>query len=630
MRLRILPLIALVSALSGQTADDFFNDTVLHELRIEINPADWQRLKTNFRDNTYYEINLTWRNVTVEQAGIRSSGFGSRNPIKPNFRLDFDAFEDKLDFLGLKSLKVDANPQDPSQMRERLTMLLFGRLGVPAPRETHARLFVNDVYHGLYNVVETIDKRFLRRNYNEDDGFLYEFNYVMDFRFQYLGADLTRYSPAMFEPKTHERDPDPRPIEAFVRTVNQASDSNFVNAVSEYVDLRKFLTHVAIESYMAEFDGLLGEFGMANFYFYRFEKKNLHTFIVWDKDNCFSSVSRSVFRHADTNVLVRRALAVPELRTHYLNEVARAANLAGGTGGWLDQQIDRVYAQIRAAALADPNKQCPQQDFVPGTGLRPCTNEDFEAGVRYLHTFVGGRPDVAFNELFSNGYQPAAGPRLSTGGAVNAAGSTPGLTAGSLASVYGEGFGTTIAQVSSLPVATTLAGVSILVNGVPAPVLFVSPNQVNIQVPWETPTATVNVTGSVDGAPGNTITAPVRAAAPGVFVVVHADGALVNAARPAEAGSILVVYATGLGAVTQNIATGAATPGSPLSPTREAATVRIGGQAVEVLFAGLTPGFVGLYQINLRVLPGVPAGAQTPMIITVSGQSSAATPLVTR
>ncbi len=625
----VLGLAACPPAIIAQSTDDFFNDDLIQEIRIAINPADWAKLKATFRDNTYYECIWTWRNVTVENIGIRSSGLGSRSPVKPNLRVDFDHFETDQKFLNLASVKLDANGQDPTQMRERLSFRLFERMGLPVSRETHTRLFVNNEFVGTYGVVESVDKSWLRRRFNEDNGHLYEYNYGFDFRFAPL--DLSRLS-LLFDPKTHENSPDLRPIQTLLRLVTDTPDSDFERVVNDYIDLRKFLTHVAAEQYMAETDGILGDLGMANFYFYRFSGTNRHQFIVWDKDNTFSDPFRDVLRNSREHVLMRRVMALPPLRDFFLSELVRAAGLAGGQGGWLDQEIDRVNRQIRDAVLADPVKQCPIADFRPGTGLRGCTNQDVEIGMEHIRRFTRDRADFVIGAAFQLGYQPAGvAPLLTSGGVVNAAGSAPGLAPGGLATAYGQNLASSIEQAASLPLPTSIGGLSILINGTPAPLQFVSPGQVNFQVPWDTRLGTANVRAQILDAPGNTVTAAVREASPGVFVVVKANGTVVSADNPAAAGDVLIIYATGLGAVTENAISGAPAPSTPLSPTRNPATVRFGGVvAEEVFFAGLSPGFVGLYQVNVRFPPGVAAGSNTPLTLTVSGQTSVGFPIATR
>ena len=632
----LLAGLALLPA-GAQTADDFFSGEALHQIRFEMNAADWSRLKANFAENTYYPANMTWRNQTVENAGIRSRGRGSRSGEKPGLRVDFDRYELTQEFLGLKSFVMDNLTQDASMLKERVTMLLFQRMGLPAPREAHTRLYVNGEYAGAYAIVESIDKNFLSRHLRENDGYLYEYDWREVYFFTYKGSDPAAYSPAPFRPETHETRPEPRPIEAMIRTMNQASDGDFQRAMGEYLDLRLFLTHLAAEVFLAEWDGILGAFGLNNFYFYRFERKNLSQFIVWDKDNAFggqlvgerTKTEYPIFQNFNTNVLSRRMLTYPELRTHYLEQIQRAASLAGGPGGWLEQEIDREYNQIRTAALEDSRKRCPDASGVHV----PCTNEQFEAEVAFLKRFARQRGGFVLREVASAGLVSPDGPRLASGGAVNAATFTAGpLAAGSLISVFGERLADTTAAATSLPLPTELAGVVIRINGIPAPLLFVSPGQVNLQVPWETAEGRVFLQASRNGVPGNVETATVGPVSPGVFAVVHhPDGERVSAQRPAGAGDVLVLYVNGLGAV-RGVPpiSGQPAPASPLLETVETPRVTIGGAPAEILFSGLTPGFVGLYQINSRMAAVGPTGASAPLVVSVGGQGSPAVMIPTR
>ena len=94
----------------------------------------------------------------MRNIGIRSRGNGSRSGVKPGLRVDFDRYAIAQKFLGLKSFVLRNNTQDPSNLHERLSMLFFRRMGLPASREVYARLFVNNEYRGLYTIVESVDK----------------------------------------------------------------------------------------------------------------------------------------------------------------------------------------------------------------------------------------------------------------------------------------------------------------------------------------------------------------------------------------------------------------------------------------------------------------------------------------
>jgi len=97
---------------------------------------------------------------------------------------------------------------------------------------------------------------------------------------------------------------------------------------------------------------------------------------------------------------------------------------------------------------------------------------------------------------------------------------------------------------------------------------------------------------------------------------------LVDVSNPASAGDILQVYCTGLGRVTNQPPSGAAAPYNPLAVTTTNPTVAIGGVSTNVLFSGLAPGLVGLYQVNIEVPAGVPKGSAVPVVISIGGATS--------
>jgi uncharacterized protein (TIGR03437 family) len=223
---------------------------------------------------------------------------------------------------------------------------------------------------------------------------------------------------------------------------------------------------------------------------------------------------------------------------------------------------------------------------------------------------------------------PGSEPKLSAGGAVDAADSQGTLAPGALVSIYGQGLASATAGAASLPLPTEVAGASITVNGVLAPILFASSGQVNVQIPWETPVGTATIAARFKGVAGNSITATVGQYAPGIFVTVYPDSSLTTG-KPAAAGDILVIYANGLGPVTPAVTTGAASPGTPATTT-QVPTVRIGGVNAEVQFSGLTPGLAGLYQVNVRVPSGFQASSNTPVVVSIGGLSSAPKNIATR
>lgn len=197
----LLAVVIVVCAAGGaaaQTSDDFFNPEILQRVDLWMNSLDWAKLKAAFQENTYYPADVTWNGQTVRNVGIRSRGLGSRSSTKPGLRVDFDRYATDQTFLGLKSFVLDNLTQDKSGIRETVAMRFLTRLGIPAPRETHTKLYINGTYSGLYALVESVDKTMMGRVFGsigddvQNDGYLFEYNYVVGspWTFGYEGSDL--------------------------------------------------------------------------------------------------------------------------------------------------------------------------------------------------------------------------------------------------------------------------------------------------------------------------------------------------------------------------------------------------------------------------------------------------------
>ena len=608
------------------TATDLFDGTVLHEVRVTMLDADWQALKAAYQTDTPFNAGtFQWKGAggltaSVANFQMHNRGHGSRNPIKPGLHVTFDANVKGQTFLGLSSLELKPNVQDGSMLHERLSMLLFARMGIPCSREVHSTFYVNGEYIGVYLLVEYPDTTFLTRIFNESTG--YEYNYVPGdwagivnggYHFEYLGPDLSVYAsatlPAPFDPETHTNAPDTVTLEGMIRTMNQEPDATFLSAMAPYLDLKLFLTHIAVETYVADFDCILGDaFGMNNFHFYRFVNKQLSQFIPWDKDNAFDWIERPVLRNADQNVLLRRLMAIPDYQKYYFEAIVKAAMLAGGDGGWMQQEATREYNQIQQAAYADTNKL-----YLNTGNLLPCSNACFDAAVAFVQAFPAQRTRFVLSDIAADGYQlPSNYPTLNDGGVVNAA-VFANTGAGGLASIYGSNMGNG-------------DNTTVYINGYAAPVFYASPGQFNVQVPWEA-TGYAPFSMIVNGAPSNVQTATVSTYSPGVFAITHADGSgPVTDTNPATANETVVVYATGLGPVTGSMVTGKPASTTSLQPTSlDQATAKIGGITAPVAFSGLTPGFVGLYQVNVQVPANVPPGSF--LTIGIGGQPAPPVPL---
>lgn len=232
-------------------------------------------------------------------------------------------------------------------------------------------------------------------------------------------------------------------------------------------------------------------------------------------------------------------------------------------------------------------------------------------------------------------------PAISPGGVVNSADYTARLAPGTIFSIFGVHLAPTAQAASAVPLPASLEGASVeILHGEQttlAPLFFVSPGQINAQLPFSISgtVAQVRVRTALGTSPAETVAVLPRAPrlftkswdGKGEAMALHADWTPVSAAAPAAPGEALILFLTGLGAVSPAI--GAGQPGGdgsearPLNLVPEAVTVKVGGQAAAVFFAGLAPGFAGLYQLNMLVPEEIVAGQQ-PIVVSCGGGESQA------
>ncbi len=317
-----------------------------------------------------------------------------------------------------------------------------------------------------------------------------------------------------------------------------------------------------------------------------------------------------------------------------------------GAGSPLEVQVidDCGNAVADATVVANFSSGDPPLTL---TGLRNGTYtgtwRPANAGSPVVVTLRASLPPLPAVELLTQGRVDAANvPAVFAGGIVNAASFAPGaaLAPGSIVSVFGRKLAST-AGATSLPLPKTLGGATLQVGGTEAPLFYSSDGQINAQLPFEVAAATrpqVVVKGPDFITVPETITiAPAR---PGIFTlsqdgkgqgaILDGRGRVVDANAPAAAGDVVAVYCTGLGATQPAAVTGQAAPSNPLALAAILVTASVGGISAPVQFAGLAPGFVGLYQVNVQIPSGVTPGGAVPLALFQNGVPSNTVTLAVR
>ena len=252
----------------------------------------------------------------------------------------------------------------------------------------------------------------------------------------------------------------------------------------------------------------------------------------------------------------------------------------------------------------------------------------------------------ALTQALSVSPNSSSPPRVAPGGVVHSASFVRDpLAPGTIVSIFGSNLSSEPVSgggrsASSVPLPTELAGTQMILGGRPLPILFSREDQVNAVLPFEVTdrlNESLPLLALRTDAASLSVSEPVlvTVARPGVFTqngsggglgsIQNANFQIVAPARPVKVGDAIIIYGTGLGAVFPEVASGDPAPASPLARTVEDVTVTVGGRSARVLFAGLTPGFASLYQVNAVVPAGTPA-AEAELVVSIAGQAS---PVVT-
>lgn len=218
----------------------------LVQVEITLDPAALDSLR---RDRlTYVTGRATIDGLAYREVGVRLKAYvGSSRTIdqKCGWKIDLNRYRDQS-YVGVETLTLNNMVQDPSYIHERLAYLIYGAMGVPAPRNAYARVSVNGTDYGLYLVMETMDENMLSRWFADSSGALYEGAY---------GVDLTPGAESSFD---YDEGPDPSDrsdLTAVIALLQQTATDENIAALERLVNLDNILANRAVESNILHWDG---------------------------------------------------------------------------------------------------------------------------------------------------------------------------------------------------------------------------------------------------------------------------------------------------------------------------------------------------------------------------------------
>jgi uncharacterized protein (TIGR03437 family) len=346
--------------------------------------------------------------------------------------------------------------------------------------------------------------------------------------------------------------------------------------------------------------------------------------------------------------LLSSSLPVPKDESSGNREIVFADGRIYTTDGFvIDAEAMRIVTRVNARGpVAVDGNRVYWLDSSNASGQRPLLIQAFDLATLVLvetrpinvtsadgsSLISCGEGRLAFragNEIYI--VDPISTSVATVEGVVNAASFVAGapIASGSIAAAFGV----------NMALAPT-DEISVRLNGFTAPIYASTPTQINFQVPWELAgQSQASLVVTARGISGNAFTVALAPLAPGIFTTTSSgsgQGAILVAgtgsfagsrtmfseATPVQPGSFISIYATGLGALTNQPQTGVAAVGSPASQTTTIATVTVGGVAAPVSYSGLAPGFFGLYQVNARVPINTTPGDAVPVTVTIGTATS--------
>lgn len=387
-----------------------FDDSVVRDFYLEIPPESWQAINDQAIPpgcvpwkRSYYKGALRYEDQYFPGVGIKTKGgCGTSRSLnqKASFKIDLEWDDPNVAgcpadrrLLGENSLTFNNGVQDRTASHERLGYALFRELGIPAPRVAHVRLFVNGELWGLYQHIETIDRRFLARWFDSNDGMLYEGTYWCDLVPNNVPPTddddsycITReFSPDPCSSPDPGADPlDYALVRQLVEQIEALPEGEFYPAVTAFFDFDRFLTTWALESVIDHWDNYA--FSIQNNYrVYHDPTTGLWTLLPSGIDQTFNDEQDP---WAVGGVLAARCIAEPACEAAFAARLAEVNEFFAASD--LHTRHEAILDQITPYVEEDPRREYDMQSFF-----------NRHAG---LESFIDDRPDQVRQHLMNHGF----------------------------------------------------------------------------------------------------------------------------------------------------------------------------------------------------------------------------------
>lgn len=372
MKKRLIILFTLVSTFSLRAADgdSIWGVNFIHDIYFNFtqNPY-WDTLLANYNADRYTSCEMIFDGTVLPSTGVRFKGNSSFNApgVKKSFKVDLNEFVPGQDYDGIKKFNLNNVFKDPTFIREKLTLDFMRRNNIHAPRCTYARVYLNNVYWGLYTLVEDVNSKFLSQHYNNNNGNLFKGDPTGDLK--WFGNSVSSYTSKYELDETLTNDW--TDLIELIDSINNANPSTYYSSLETVLNGQDAISNLVIMNIFVNLDSYSGS--GHNYYLFHDSLQGVFRWIPWDVNESFGTFTMGMTPTQLKNLPFdyvsqtnNRPLAVkfntdPTYRSVYIGTYCNL--MQNFTNAYLDPYIDSLANVIRSDVYADPNKAYSNQDF---------------------------------------------------------------------------------------------------------------------------------------------------------------------------------------------------------------------------------------------------------------------------
>lgn len=389
---------------------------------LDIPKEDLHKSKINGMEFAYVKGDLEFAGKTVSDVAIRFKGnatyMASANGPRRPFKIDVNHYVEDQKIHGLAGLNLGNNALDGTRLRDALAYSVFRSASVPAPRTAFIKLYLtvagkyDKQYAGVYTLIESVDKPFLRRHFESDKGMLLKPERVVGL--PYFGENWTPYNDR-YNPRREPSAEQKKRLIEFTRLVNRADTATFQKKIGDYLDVDAFLRFMAANSLVANVDSFFGT--GHNYFLYLDAKTNRFTFIPWDLDLSLGNfaMAGSTSDQAEwtisqpylgKNRLAERILAMKEHKDAYRDHLRKLTETA-----FAPKVMNPLIADMEKTVRSARERAFPMGGFGMGGNLRQFVAKRSESVLAQLEGKSEGK-QLTIDFTFGQGKgPPGIGPK---------------------------------------------------------------------------------------------------------------------------------------------------------------------------------------------------------------------------